>query len=413
MASAEIITIGTELLLGQLVDTNAPAMADALAAAGIDVHRETSVGDNETRIAAAVREALERADAVICAGGLGPTVDDVTREAIAAATGHALEPHAASLGAIRSRFERFGRPMTDNNRRQAMFPAGAIVVDNPHGSAPGFIVDDGVRVVVALPGVPNEMRAMLADRVIPFLKDRFRVAATIVTRVLHTVGLTESELDGRIDQLFRRGVNPSIAVLAHVGRIDVKITAKAESLEGARELIAGLEPQLRERLGDVVYGTDGETLAKVVGDALHARRWTLSVAESCTGGMLGEMITREPGSSTYFLGGVIAYDDRVKTKYLDVKPGLIERFGAVSEEVCIAMAEGARAALQSDMALSITGVAGPEGGTHEKPVGLAYVGLAMPAGSVSVRKLSLPGERDLVRQRAALAALAMAWRAVA
>ena len=411
MATAEIVTVGTELLLGHLVDTNAAEIARSLAGAGIDVHRQTAVGDNVARIAQAVREALDRADALICTGGLGPTVDDMTREGIAAATDRPLELHAPSLDAIQARFMRFGRPMTDNNRRQAMFPRGSDVLENPRGSAPGFIVDDGVRVIVALPGVPSEMRGMLVDRVIPFLKQRFSVDAAILTRVLHTIGCTESELDERIADLFREGVNPSIAVLAHSGQIDVKITAKAQTREEASSMIADLEPIVRERLGDVVYGVDAETLPRAMGAALRERGWTLAVAESCTGGMLGEMITSEPGSSKYFLGGVIAYDDRAKMKQLDVAADLMERFGAVSEEVCAAMAEGVRTAMRSDVALSITGVAGPGGGTGSKPVGLVYVGLAAPLAPIEIRKLDIPGDRELVRHRASLAALSMTWRA--
>jgi nicotinamide-nucleotide amidase len=411
VASAEIVAIGTELLLGHLIDTNSHAIAQALAGAGMDVHRHTAVGDNADRIAAVVSEALARADAVICTGGLGPTVDDMTREGIAKALGRELRLDDESLSQIRARFKRLGRAMTPNNERQAMLPAGATAIPNPDGTAPGFIVDDGTRAIIAVPGVPGEMRAMLERNVIPFLVERFHLRAVIVTRVLHTIGETESAIDTRIADLFRAGINPSIAVLAHAGQIDVKITAKAPTLGEAHSLIGQLEPQLRERLGDCVFGADGESLEKVVGDGLRARSWTLAVAESCTGGMLGEMITRVPGSSDYFLGGVVAYGDDVKAACLNVPAELIARHGAVSREACAAMAEGVKAELGSDVSLSITGIAGPDGGTPEKPVGLVYVGLARADGSVEVRTLRLVGDRELVRRRAALAALTLAWKA--
>jgi nicotinamide-nucleotide amidase len=231
--TAEIVTIGTELLLGQLVDTNTTYIAKALADAGVDVHHETSVGDNAARIGAAVRDALARADVVICAGGLGPTVDDLTREGVAQATGRPLQLHEQSVVHIRHLFERLGRPMAENNVRQAMMPAGATVLENPQGTAPGFIIEEDGRAVITVPGVPREMKAMIADQVIPWIVKRYGVNAVIVTRVLNTIGMGESDLDQRIADLFHAGVNPSIAVLAHYGQVDVKLTAKAQTREQA------------------------------------------------------------------------------------------------------------------------------------------------------------------------------------
>lgn len=412
MATAEIVTIGTELLLGQLVDTNTAIIARALADVGIDVHRQTSVGDNERRIAAAVSEAHARADAVICAGGLGPTVDDMTREAVAQATGRELVLHEPSLAAIRARVERLGRVMSENNARQAMLPRGATAIENPNGTAPGFIVEVGRKAVIAVPGVPAEMRWMLRERVIPFLTDRFGVSATIVTRVLHTFGASESDIDLRIADLFRSGVNPSIAVLAHSGQIDVKLTAKAGSREQAVAMIRELEPIVRERLGDPVFGADDDTLEGVAGARLRERGWTLAVAESCTGGMLAETITRAPGSSDYFVGGVIAYSDDVKVERLRVSADLLARHGAVSEEVSIAMAQGVKAELKSDVGISITGIAGPGGGTKEKPVGLVYIGLAVPGRSAEAMKRRLPGDREFIRRLATMHALSLLIRSL-
>jgi nicotinamide-nucleotide amidase len=411
MPSAEIVTVGTELLLGHLVDTNTASIARALAEIGVDVYRQTSVGDNAQRIAAAVREASQRADVVLCAGGLGPTVDDLTRDGVALATGRPLVLHEASLRDLEARFARYGWKMAENNRIQAMVPEGSFVVDNPNGSAPGFIVDDGAHVVLAMPGPPRELDPMLADSIVPWLVERFGLKSIIVTRVLHTVGVGESDLDMKIADLFKTCKNPSIAVLAHVGVVDVKITAKADSKEAAQALIQTLEPSLRERLGDCICAVDGGTLEGSLGDALRARGWTIATAESCTGGLVSRIITTVPGSSDYFRGGVIAYSNHAKRELLGVDSGLLERFGAVSEEAATALALGAKQRLGSTIAVSVTGVAGPGGGTKEKPVGLVFVGLADSAGDVVVRRMKVPGDRAGVQRRAAIAALTMAWKA--
>ena len=411
MATAEIITIGTELLLGQLVDTNTAFIAKSLADAGIDVHRETSVGDNTERIAAAVREALGRADCVMCAGGLGPTVDDLTREAIALATNRPLELHEPSLERIRAMFERLGRRMAENNVRQAMMPRGAIVLDNEQGTAPSFIIEEGSHAVIAVPGVPREMHAMIANQVIPWIVRRYGVSATIVTRVLNTIGVPESDLDQRIADLFHAGVNPSIAVLAHYGQVDVKLTAKAATREQAIAMLDRLEPVVRERLGDCIYAVDGGRIEAVVGDLLRARGWTIATAESFTGGLIASQLISIPGASDYYVGGVVSYANTAKVDFLDVAPDLIEQYGAVSEEVATAMAVGVKAHLRASCALGVTGVAGPGGGTPEKPVGLVYIALALPDASVETRKFMLPGDREIVQRRGATAALTMVWKA--
>ena len=410
MASAEIVTIGTELLLGQLIDTNTATIARASADVGIDVYRETSVGDNADRIAAAIRESIARADITLCAGGLGPTVDDMTRDAVALATDRPLELHDPSLRYIEGRFAEFGWKMADNNRRQAMVPRGAIVLDNPHGSAPGFIVDDGAHAVIALPGPPHELAPMLREHAIPWLVSRFGLRSIIVTRVLKTLGIGESDLDARIADLFRESKNPSIAVLARPGFVDVKITAKAGDREAAAALIAGLEAKLRERLGDSIYATDKGTLEESIGEALRRRGWSIALAESCTGGLVAAAITSIAGSSDYFRGGVVAYSDDTKVDALGVDPELIARHGAVSEEVAAAMARGAQKRLRATLAVSTTGIAGPGGGTPEKPVGLVYVAVADEGGRTKVREMKMPGDRHVVQRRATVAALTAAWR---
>lgn len=412
MPRAEIITVGTEMLLGQLVDTNTATIAKALADVGVDVYRQTSVGDNAERIGDAVAEAAARADIVIVAGGLGPTVDDMTRDGVALAMRRPLELDEPSLAAIAARFAAHGWKMAENNRVQAMFPKGALVIDNPNGSAPGFVVEDGARAIVAMPGPPRELGPMLHDSVIPLLVKRFDLDSIIVTRVLHTAGVGESDLDARIADLFRACTNPSIAMLAHIGMVDVKLTAKSRSEDEARAMIAQLEPVVRERLGDCIVAVDDGSLQQSLGDELKRHGLTIATAESCTGGLVSELITGVPGSSAYFRGGIIAYADDAKREALGVDAALVERHGAVSQEVAAAMALGARERLGADVAISVTGVAGPDGGTEEKPVGLVYVGIADARGETTVRKFRLPGDRAGVRRRAANAALLMAWRAV-
>jgi len=412
MPSAEIITIGTEMLLGQLVDTNTAVIARALADIGVDVRRETSVGDNEASIAAAVSEAIGRAEIVVCAGGLGPTVDDMTRGAIAAAVSRPLVCDPESLRHLQSLFARLKRPMTDNNAAQAYFPKDAEPLPNPNGSAPGFVVERDGRAVLALPGPPRELEPMLQDHAIPWIERRFAPQAVLVTRVLRTVGVGESDLDARIADLFREQKNPSIAVLAHPGLVDVKITAKAATREKAFEMIGTLEPLVRERLGDCVYALDGGTLESVAGELLLLHGWTIAVGESCTGGLLAAALTSIPGSSSYFRGGVVAYSNEAKRRLLDVAPELIELQGAVSEEVARAMALGAMVSLHADVGISITGVAGPDGGTAEKPVGLVYIGLGLPDGSTTIHRLDWPSSREGIQRRAVIGALSMLWRAL-
>jgi nicotinamide-nucleotide amidase len=410
MASAEIVTIGTELLLGQLVDTNTATIAAALAEIGIDVFRETSVGDNEARIAQAVSEAVGRADIVVCAGGLGPTVDDLTREAVAKVAGTDLALDRDVAEDLRAFFASFGRQMSPNNARQAMFPKGARILENPKGTAPGFAVDMDGKLIIAMPGPPREMQPMLKERVVPMLAERFGTDSLLVTRVLRTTGVSESEIDSKIEDLFRAGINPSIAVLAHAGEVHIKITAKAASREAAAALIGQVEREICRRLDDCVFSCDGSSLAESLGKELRARGWSLATAESCTGGLAGSMITAVAGASDYYRGGVIAYSNEAKISLLDVSASLIELHGAVSEEVACAMAVGAKAAFSADIAIAITGIAGPGGGSDEKPCGLVYLAAAGSDGSLQVRRLHVPGDRASVILRSALAALMLAWR---
>jgi nicotinamide-nucleotide amidase len=411
MASVEIITIGTEILLGHLVDTNAAFIASRLADAGIDVFAKHSVGDNTDRLALMLKGALERADGVITTGGLGPTVDDLTKDAVSRAVGRPLLLHEPSLRAIEARFAAMGRTMSENNTRQAILPAGSTVLDNPHGTAPGFVAlrADG-KFVASMPGVPREMRPMLTDRLIPWLTARFDVRSAIFTRTLHTVGIPESELDRRIEDLFRSSENPKIALLAHAGRVDVKIMAKAAGAASAETMLAPVAAELRARIGSGYFGDDETSLESAIVAELVRRGLTIGTAESCTGGGVADALVGVAGASQAFRGAIVAYANDVKTSLLDVSEETLAAAGAVSEETALAMARGARRRLGVDIAVSTTGIAGPDGGTPEKPVGLVWFGFAGPEGNAQATRFNFPGTRADIRNRAATAALGLIWR---
>ena len=410
MASVEIVTIGTELLLGHTIDTNSAFIASRFADAGIDVYQKHSVGDNPQRLEAMLRGALERADGVVTTGGLGPTVDDLTKDAVAAATGTHLELHEPSLQAIEARFAAMGRTMSENNRRQAMLPSPGVVLENPHGTAPGFIAlrEDG-KFVAGMPGVPREMHAMLVEKLLPWLIERFGVRQTITSRTIHTIGIPESELDRRIEDLFRKLENPKIAVLAHGGRCDVKIMAKADTPEAAQALIAPVEAQIRERIGYGIFGVDDDTIESAIVNVFKRRRQMIATAESCTGGAVADRLVRVPGASAVFRGGIVAYSDDVKRELLDVPLKTLREHGSVSAETAIAMARGARRRLGADLAIATTGIAGPTGGTEEKPVGLVWFALVAD-GEPRTYRAVFPGERSDIRARATMAALSAIWR---
>jgi nicotinamide-nucleotide amidase len=408
--AVELIAVGTELLLGQLTDTNTVFVAQSLASAGIDVYGTHAIGDNRARIASAMRAALERVDGVITTGGLGPTVDDLTKEAANDALGLDLELHEPSLKQMQEFFAHIGREMRENNRKQAYVPRGSLVLENPRGTAPGFVAFNASgKFIACMPGVPREMRPMLTDLLIPFLRERYAIVDGIYTRVLHTVNLGESEIDHRIDDLFRAGENPKIAVLAHEGLCDVKIMAKARSAEEAQTMLAPVEAQVRERLDGFIFGADDTTLAAAVHALLQPSGKTIAVAESCTGGRIAAALTAVPGASRSFLGGIVAYDNAVKTEELGVSEATLERFGAVSEETAIEMARGARERLATSYAIATTGIAGPDGGTAEKPVGLAWFATDAE-GEMHTYQFNFRGDRDAVQRRASVMALGLVWR---
>ena len=411
MASVEIVAIGTELLLGQLVDTNTAHIAQAMADNGIDVYASHAVGDNRDRIAQTLRAALERADGIITSGGLGPTIDDLTKEAVCDALGIDASLNEEALAALEERYSAVvGREMPQNNRKQAMMPRGAVMLKNPHGSAPGFVAFDRRRKFIAsMPGVPDEMKPMLKNELLPWLIANLGSGEPITTRVLHTLGIAESELDERIADLFSTQVNPKIAVLAHGGRCDIKLMAKAPTLAIAAALLAPLETQIRERVGSVIFGTDAQTLESVILQKLESQNDTLALAESCTGGLIAAALTKVPGASKTFLGAVVAYDNSVKIAQLGISPTDLERHGAVSSEVAASMASGVRERLGSTIGLSVTGIAGPGGGSPSKPVGLVWIGIADKTEVVTY-ELNLRGDRSVIRDRASLRALGLLWK---
>lgn len=400
---AEIISVGTELLLGQIVDTNAAYIARELAELGIDIYFKQTVGDNPGRIQDAVRLAMSRAEAIIMTGGLGPTEDDLTVEAVAAALGEELVHNPEVAAHIKQFFETRGRVPPDSVYKQALVPRTAEVIPNMRGTAPGVHFERDGHMIFMMPGVPFEMDGMMRDYVLPHLRKR-TTGAVIRSVVLRVTGEGESAVEARIKDLIR-GTTPTVAPYAKLGEVHLRVTAKGSPEEVAEQLSRGVA-LVRERLGELVYGTDSETLEDVLAGMLTSRRLTIAVAESCTGGLLAQRLTNVPGSSVYFVEGVVAYSDDAKVDVVGVDPGLIETHGAVSGPVAEAMAEGVRTRARSDLGVSITGVAGPTGGTAEKPVGLVFIGLASSRG-VLHRRLAFGSEpgRQGIRHLASQAAL--------
>lgn len=405
--TAEVVSVGTELLLGEITDTNATYICRRLAEAGINVYHRTTVGDNWERLCASLRQAQARADAVIVTGGLGPTEDDITREAIAQVVGKPLQEDPQAAQSIREFFQKRGRHFARTNVKQAMVPAGGRTIPNPHGTAPGVVVEAEGTEFIALPGVPAEMRGMMREWVIPHLEQRRgEVRELIRSRTLKVVGLGESAVADMLRPVLEVQTDPTIASYAYPGEVRLRITTKAQSEEEALERLKAAEAQLREELGHYVFGADEDRLEAVVGEMLVAGGLSLAVAESCTGGLIASRVTDVPGSSRYFVGGAVTYSDAEKVRLLEVPAGIVKAYGAVSEPVARAMAKGARRTTGSDLALGVTGIAGPGGGTPEKPVGLVYIGLAAKEGTICQHH-HMHGDRDQVKWRTSQAALDM------
>lgn len=408
----EVITIGSELLLGQIVDTNAAELARALSAAGAEVVRHVSVADRPEAIRAAVSESLNRTGFVITTGGLGPTRDDMTKPLVAAIFGKPLRLDEGVLRALEERFRRLGRAMPAVNRTQAEVPEGATVLPNPRGTAPGLWVEDGKgRVVVMLPGVPSEMRGLLAEEVLPRIAQRSG-GQVVRSRTVRTTGIAESALAERVGAIEEDIAPLTLAYLPSVEGVDLRVTAWGLREDEAERRLGEAHAMLRERAGEHRYGDDGSDLAAVVLSQLRARKARLVVAESCTGGLLGSRITAVPQASDVFIGGVVAYDNVVKSGMLDVPPELLERHGAVSEEVVGAMAQSVQRQFAVDAALAITGIAGPSGGTPEKPVGTVWMAARLGIEGRALKRI-FPGDRGEIRARAAQGALDLLRRLIA
>ncbi|AKU96811.1 Molybdopterin binding motif protein [Labilithrix luteola] len=406
-----VLSIGTELTRGELVNTNASWLSAALTDLGFEVIEQAVVDDEKERIVATVERLSRLVPVIVCTGGLGPTTDDLTTVAVASALGVGLERDEASLELIRRRLEKFGRTMSDSNAKQADFPAGAAILANPIGTAPGFGVTlNGTRAFF-MPGVPREMKRMYEEQVVPRIRD----LAQKVSHQIHfrTFGLPESVVGERLAGVEEAFPGVTIGYRAHFPEIEVKVLARAalgadkkSTEDAARDLAERAAAEVKTRLADVIYGDGDDTFAGVVGRALRTRGLTLAIAESCTGGLVGHMLTKEPGASDYLLLDAVTYANSAKQTVLGVDEEVLRGHGAVSPEVACRMAEGARRVAGSDVALSITGVAGPTGGTDAKPVGLVYLAVATAKGTV-VKERRFPGERFNIQTLAAYVGLAM------
>ncbi len=406
---AELVMVGTELLLGEIVDTNATFLAGHLADLGVDVFFKSTVGDNLDRVSGVLADALRRSDVVIMSGGLGPTDDDLTREVVSKVTGRPLQEHKAVLAELQQWFaERHGQSsMPEHNRKQALFPEGSRVIPNPVGTAPGFWLETDGKLVIALPGVSYELKAMFNATVASLLLAKGS-GQVLVTKNLQFAGIGESSLEEMLTDLLSEQTNPTLALYASAGTVRLRMAVKAESQRAGLELMAPVEAEIRSRTKDYLYGTDTQSLEEVVAEILLEKQLTLAIAESCTGGLVGHRLTNVPGSSGFLDRGYIVYSNRAKVDELGVQQATLDRFGAVSSETAKEMAEGARLKAKSDLGLAITGIAGPGGGTETKPVGLVYISLASP-GDTIVQRHNWKGTREQIKNRAALMALRLLW----
>ncbi|HMO80469.1 MAG TPA: competence/damage-inducible protein A [Pyrinomonadaceae bacterium] len=403
MLSAEIIAIGSELLTPEKTDTNGLWLTEKLNEFGIEVMLKTIVGDDEPRLLEVIKDALKRSDVVITTGGLGPTEDDITRQVSAKALGRELIYNEGLEAELRRRFQMMGREMPEINKRQAWVIEGAEVIANPNGSAPGIYFGSNECILVNLPGPPREMKPMFEQAVLPRLSER---AGEIIVkrRILRVSGMGESAVDAVASPIYKTYENVRTAILFNKTEVEIHLYARYATEADADAVLAELSERLSSALGVAVFTTTGETMEEVVGRMLRERGETLSLAESCTGGLVSRRITEVPGSSEYFSEGAVTYSNEAKVRTLDVPEETLAAYGAVSAETAEAMAKGIRARAGTDHAVSITGIAGPGGGTEEKPVGTVFIGYAGPHGVRSIR-LVLPGDRYLIRWRTSQAAL--------
>ena len=396
---AEILAVGTELLMGQIANTNAQYISARLPDVGIGVYYHSVVGDNYERLRDVLNLAMSRSDLVIITGGLGPTKDDLTKETVAAVFSRRLIPHQESLERLTSFFKKLKRPMTENNYKQAHMPEDSIVIRNNNGTAPGCIMEEKDRIVIMLPGPPSEMKAMFEESVIPYLEEK--TESRIVSRFLRIFGIGESAMEDAIKDLIENQSNPTIAPYVKEGEIALRITAEYPRDKTIEDIITPVEKEIRKRLGVKVYCSDNRGLDEVVADMLLKTGTTIAIAESCTGGLISARLTEVPGISRIFNRGIISYSNQAKMENLKVRQETLERFGAVSRETAIEMAKGVRDISGTDLGLAVTGIAGPDGGTPEKPIGLVYIALAYKS-EVECKELRLWGSRNRIRNVASL-----------
>jgi len=405
---AEIIAVGSELLTPDRLDTNSLFITERLNRLGIAVERKTVVADEHNQLRDAFRESLARTDLVVATGGLGPTEDDLTREAISDTLGRKLSLNHDVLRVIEARFRRLGRTMAERNARQAMVPEGATVLENARGTAPGLWIESDGRIVILLPGPPHELKGVFAEQVEPRL-GRLAGGVRLHARELRTVGVPESELDERIAPIYKLYSEVQTTILAGLGEIQIHLRTWSKDAPAAERMLNELVERISLALGASIFTVSGQSMEQIVADELTRNHATITVAESCTGGLLAERLTRIPGSSSYFLGGVVCYSNELKTAWADVPAALIEACGAVSPEVAQALAAGIRLRTGATLGIGITGVAGPGGGTPEKPVGLIYIALADATG-FKEHVVRFPGDRERVRWQGSQMALDLVRR---
>ena len=394
---AEIITVGTEILLGDILNTNCRYLSRELAAMGIEMYYQITVGDNEERLLKTLEESLNRSDIVICTGGLGPTEDDMTKEVCAKYFGYELELHKPSLDAMIERFKHMNRVPTKNNEKQAYFPKEAYILKNDNGTAPGCIMEKEGKMIVVLPGPPREMESMFENYVKPYLSKL--TDDVIESEVLRIIGVGESKVENDILDIIDSQTNPTIATYAKGYECTLRITAKAKSVEEAKELIKPMSDEMKRRFGQSLYATGETSIEEVVSKMLVENNLKIAVAESCTGGMVSASLINYPGISSVFMEGCVTYSNEAKMKSLGVKKETLDVYGAVSDNCAKEMASGVAARYNTNVGIATTGIAGPGGGTDEKPVGLVYFGIYIN-GKVISKKYVFNGDRQGVRERA-------------
>lgn len=404
--NAEIICVGTELLLGNIINTNAAFIAERISRLGIDCYHQCVVGDNMDRVLAQLKESSARSEIIILSGGLGPTEDDMTKEAVAEFNKLPLVEDAVSRKSIADYFAKRGIEPTENNWKQALLPKGATAVPNPNGTAPGIILETKKNTYILLPGPPIELEAMFDDEIMPFLASKQE--GVLYSRTVKIVGIGESKAETMIKDLIDAQSNPTIATYAKTGEVHIRVTASAEGEKEAKKLVKPVVKEIKARFGEHVYAAeDGISLEKSIIDLLESNKMTLSTVESCTGGLIASSIVSVSGASEVFKCGLVTYSNKSKRKLAGVKKGTLDKYGAVSSQVATEMAKGGASATKSDVCIAVTGIAGPDGGTEEKPVGLVYIACCVD-GNVKVKECHFSGNRNKIRALSATNALILA-----